>query len=298
VPFQDELSACLARHTQSDAFDDDFARWRPATVAAARACLIRAASVTARRLGGPEYITSLAVIVTAESFEFFLRHIFRRSGNVWRALASQYATVLFGVARDFVKVDGATLEQLGKPRGVIAERLRERRKPGLSEGVSRKILPFDDSRVLQRLFQLPADLYREAASEMKDRRAPRLVRAAQKNEQGLMLELLQFDPMRRYTLAGINYEADFIRDERGRITKLWISGDHMKNGIAVKTPIPGDLDKRIRTHWAVYRPHLPGSNSPWLFPGRKGGPRTPGNVTTTLSKLVTRRLGLPFHPVQ
>jgi integrase len=296
LPLQDEIRACVARHTQPDAFDGDFALWRPATAASARICLIRAASVTARRLGGPERVTSLAVVVTAESFEFFLRHIFKRSGNVWRDMAGHYATILLGVARDFVKVDGVTLAQLEKLRGVISERLRERRKPGLSEGVSRKIMPFEDPRVLQRLFALPADLYREAASEIKDRRVPRLVRGAQKNEQGLMLDLLELDPMRRLTLAGINFETDFIRDERGRITKLWISGDRMKNGIAVKTPIPADLDKRIRTHWAVYRPNLPGSNSPWLFPGRKGGPRTPGSVTATLSKLVTRRLGLPFHP--
>ena len=122
------------------------------------------------------------------------------------------------------------------------------------------------------------------------------MRAAQMYEQALMLDILQHDPMRRYTLASINFDEDFVRDEKGQIIRLWIAADRTKNGIAIDTPIPIDLAKHIKTHWTVFRPHLRGSSSVWLFPSPQGTPRAPDNVTKTLGRCVTRSLGATFTP--
>jgi integrase len=70
----------------------------------------------------------------------------------------------------------------------------------------------------------------------------------------------------------------------------------VKNGITIDTPIPRDFDKRIRSHWAVYRPNLRGSQSPWLFPSPTGKARSLDNVTKTLARIVARRLGVTFTP--
>ena len=90
---------------------------------------------------------------------------------------------------------------------------------------------------------LPRELYAGARALLD--KSP--VRAAQMHEQALMLDLLQHDPMRRFTLASIDFNSDFIR-EGGHIVRLWISGQRTKNGIAIDTPIPPNwkgISKRI-----------------------------------------------------
>jgi len=291
VSFQNELKEYLTKQTDPGAFDDNRTVWRPYTAMEVRKFLIRAASLVARRVGGPENVRSLAEIVTVESVEFVLRHVYDRAGGVWRENGANFATYLLLVARDFVHVDGATLSRLEKLRGIAAIRVREQRKPGLSEHVSERIMPFDNRKLLRRLFRLPGELYRRAAELLKDRP----VRAAQLYEQALMLDILQHDPMRRYNLATLNFETDFKRDDDGN-DRIWISGDRTKNGIAIDTLIPAELTKHIETHRKVYRPHLRGSTSSWLFPSPKGTHRAPDNVTKTLGRIVTRSLGVTFTP--
>jgi integrase len=292
--FQTELAAYLSKRMCPDPFDADHAAWRPTTAASVRCCLIRAASVIARRLGGPQHVKSLADIATIDAVEFVLRHIFERSGNKWRGHAGNYANYLLGVAREFVRVDTPAAARIEELRNIIAKRLREQRKPGLSERVSERLMPFDDPLLVRRLFQLPGQLYRIAAS-LLNAEPPKPVRAAQIHEQGLMLGVLQVDPMRRYNIATICFD-DFVRDDRNRIIRLRISGQRVKNGIIIDTPIPVDLAKRIQIHAATYRPHLRGSNSPWLFPSPSGKARTPDNVTKTIGRIVSRMLGIRFTP--
>ena len=292
VDFQNDLSAYLTKRTTPEPFDGNHEIWRSATAIEVRRFLIRAASLVARKMGGPANVGSLAEIVTVESVEFILLHVHARAGGVWRENAGNFATYLLMVARDFVHVDAATLARIEELRGIVVKRWREHRKPGLSERVAERIMPFDDRKLLRRLFRLPGELYRRAGEMLKDRP----VRAAQMYEQALMLDILQHDPMRRHNLATINFEADFKRDDGGRIDRLWISANRTKNGIAIDTPIPPDLAKCIETHLAVYRPHLRGASSPWLLPSPKGTPRALTNVTKTLGRTVTRSLGVTFTP--
>ena len=290
--FQTDLATYLAKRTEPDAFDADHACWRPATTREVRNFLIRAASLIAPRIGGVEHAKSLGDIVTVDAVEFILRHMFERAGNVWRQHAATCATYLLRLARDYVKADAATVARIEELRDLINKRVREHQKPGLSERVSQQIMPFDDVRILRRLFKLPGDLYRMARAQLADQP----VRAAQLHEQGVMLDLLQREPMRRYNLASINYLEDFKRDERGRIVRLWISGERTKNGVAIDAPIDLEMAKRLHTHWTAYRPHIRGAASPWLFPSPKGMPRAPNNVTKTLGRAVTRLLGVKYTP--
>ena len=295
LSFREELATYLSNHTEPDAFDSDHQRWRPATASAVRRFLIRAASLVAQRLGGPEHVKSMADIVSVDSVEFILRHVYERSGNVWRPHVANFATYLLVVARDFVRVDAETVTRIETLRCVIIKRAREERRPGLSERVDERLMPFDDPKILRRLFLLPGELYRIAKKQLEATN-PSFVRAAQIHEQGLMMDLLRHDPVRRYNLASIDHLVDFQRDARGRITRLWIRGDRVKNGIAIDTPIPSYLAKRIHTHLTIYRPHLRGADSPWLFPSPTGKPRAADDITKTLGRAVARMLGVTFTP--
>jgi integrase len=296
--FQVQMAQFLRMRQHPDAFDETRQQqWRPATAITTRRIILRAATLEAQRRGGTQHIQLLADIVTIDAAEHILRHLYHRAGGVWREYAANVANRLFLVARDFVHVDAETLTRLEVLRKIIYQRVRAQRKPGLSESVSQRLKPFDDPRLLRRFFRLPDDLCKDAHDLLRpDRpRGPSRIRAAQRHEQGLMWGLLQFDPMRRYNLATLRFD-DFTRDERGRITRLWISSDRTKNGIAIDTPIPPDLAKRIATHVNVFRPHLRGSDSPWLFPSPTGGPRSPDSVTGTLGRVVRNALGVSFPP--
>jgi hypothetical protein len=247
--FQADVAAYLSSKETPGPFDEDPRQWRHATVVSARRIIQRAATLEAQRRGGSLHIETLADITSVDAVEFVLRHLHKRAGDVWREYAGNVANRLYLIARDHVRADQATLARLEEFRKIIYARVRAQRKPGLSERVSQKLAPFDDAKLLRDFFRLPGRLYRDAQDLLQghgDRR-PKGVRAAQRFEQGLMLELLQHEPMRRFNLAGINYKEDFARDERDRITRLRISADKTKNGIAIDTPIPPYLAKRITT---------------------------------------------------
>lgn len=296
--FQAEVAAYLAMRTRPDAFEESHSRWRSATATAARRMIQRTATVVADQCGGREHLRSLADISSIESVELVLRHLYDRTGGVWHQHAGNFANCLFLIARDFVRADDVTVARLKHLRDIISQRVRADRKPGLSERVKQKLMPFDNAKLLRQLFLLPGDLYRDAHDLLQGirKRSPKSVRAAQRHEQALMLDLLILDPMRRQNLAQIDYQRDFHRDARGRITRLWISGDRVKNGISIDTPIPLALAKRIQTHLTLFRPHLRGAESCWLFPSPKGTPRAPDNVTKAVSASVRKSLGVSFSP--
>lgn len=290
--FQAELTRYLSDRTHPDAFNANHRQWRNETAKEACGILLRTASLNAARLGGVEHIPSLAAITTIEAVEFVLKRQYEAAGGIWRPHAANMATCLLVVARDFVRVDQATVTRLSELRDIIVKRVRERRVPGLSERIEQQLMPFRDPKLVRRFFQLPAILYADAAERLKS--AP--VRAAQMNEQALLLDLEQHDPMRRYNLASINYQEDFVRNERAQIEGLWISGARTKNGVVIDTPVPAELRRRIERHLADYRPYLRGSDSPWLFPSPEGNPRSPDNITNTIGRVIRRRLGVTCPP--
>jgi hypothetical protein len=121
--------------------------------------------------------------------------------------------------------------------------------------------------LLARLRAQADDLRREAHARLQAQ--PR--RAAQLHEQTVMLELLRLCPMHAGNLVTINYHEDFVRNDAGHITGFLIPKERTKYGCEIKFVIPADLADRIHTHVAEFRPHLPGAESPQLFPSPQRG---------------------------
>jgi integrase len=300
-----DIDEYLVKRIRPDSVDENHPPWRVATAKEARYFLIRAASLVARRLGGTEHVRSLADIVTAENYEFILRQQHERMGNTWRGYSMNFASCLLMVARDFVKVDPRTLIKIKHLHDVITKYVSERRRPGLSDRVNRQLMPFQDPRIVKRLFELPDLLYRSVAHSFEDEigvapshKAKRgIVRPAQLHEKALMLDLLQHDPMRRYNLAAINLETDFVRDEHGCIKRLSIARGPTRNGVAIDIPIPPALAEHIAEHLSDHRPHLRGAGSPWLFPSPTGGYRAPHNITNAITQVVRKNIGVTCSPI-
>ena len=70
----------------------------------------------------------------------------------------------------------------------------------------------------------------------------------------------------------------------------------MKNRQSLAFELPPDVADLLREFVRDYRPRLPGSNGPYLFPGRNGGPRPHSTMRTDFKDAMRKRLGLILNP--
>ena len=96
---------------------------------------------------------------------------------------------------------------------------------------------FDDERMIARLFRLPQQQYTVALA--MDEQRP--VRAARVHEWALALDLLLHHPIRRGNLSNLRIDEHFRRNDHGRIVKLFIPANDMKNGCEFHGVVPPDL---------------------------------------------------------
>jgi hypothetical protein len=110
--------------------------------------------------------------------------------------------------------------------------------------------------------------------------------AARSHERALMIDLLQRFHLKGDLIAGINLTEDLIRDSHNRITTLGIRRTRTRDGSVFNAAIPAEMERNIQEHLTDFRPHLPGSYSHWLFPGRTGGPRASFSIQRTLDRAI------------
>ncbi|MCB4825530.1 site-specific integrase [Roseicella aerolata] len=263
----------------------------PTTIADRRRGLVRAASVLVEAGQPIETITGLAALVTPVAMRTVLTDLCRQGGGrAWKGEALQMATNLFDVARRHLRLPEAELLPLLEIRTKVAHRYA-----GLTERARGRLAQFDDRRLLRKLFELPAELFKAADRLLKEG-CP--ARAAAARERGLALAILLLLPMRRRNLAALDIERHFVRDQNGRVMTLCIPGTEVKNGIAIEAAVPPDLARRIARHLTVYRPLLPGmqTSTTRLFPGVGEKHRCPEAVGRNVSQAVRDAVGAEFNP--
>jgi integrase len=293
--FQTDLREYLHRRLHADPFDTIQGRSiRPLTADGERILLVRAASVIAGHLGGPDKVTSLADLVEPERAKQVLLHFRERAGGKWVGIAGQMSNALIVVARLHVQVPPPIMAELEKLRCAIHKALAEQRRTtrGLTGRARQRVSAFDDPRVVQRLFALPHATYPQAASLA----ANTPVRAAELHERALALDLVLHHPIRLGNLTSLRLDCHFIRDRQGHIVQLYIPGTEIKNGQDFRGAIPASLAARIELHVRRFRPSLTGAEGPYLFAGRTGGARSTNCLGRNISALVAKGVGVKFNP--
>jgi integrase len=147
---------------------------------------------------------------------------------------------------------------------------------------------------MRKYLDLPDQCFRYA-----DRLAAegKLKMAAYADQRALALAILQEFALRRRNLAAIDIKRHLSRDSRGRIAALTIDGSETKNGVTLGGEVRGELARRIERHLTKYRPHLPGSQSTWLFPSRTGtGHCSEDALTARLRKTIATLAGIRMSP--
>ena len=120
------------------------------------------AAVTALVESGisPTAITSLTDLVTVENFRRILRWRLQMVGGRENAFNRDLARTLVEIARRWVKVDGAVLEELKRLASKVPEPLS-----GLTEKNKAALRQFDDPDNLRRLLDFPNRLWAEVKRE-------------------------------------------------------------------------------------------------------------------------------------
>jgi integrase len=75
-----------------------------------------------------------------------------------------------------------------------------------------------------------------------------------------------------------------------------VPGERTKAGRALEYELNAEVTALLRRHIAEYRPRLPDSDRPYLFPGAGGGPRSKNALSNGICSAVRRHAGLEMNP--
>ena len=258
---------------------------RPTTVAH-RAWQIRGFA-TAVVLKGRDAatLTTLRDLVEIETLKSGLRFFLDRTGKPTSAIAD-LATTLKAIARHHVGAEPALLEQMAS----IIRRLGSDRR-GLSETNRARLRPFDETRNVDALLQLPAELMRQAAAR---HRSPQ--RAAVRAQLAVAIEILLMTALRKHNLATLDIERNLVRLGRGDALCIVIGADDVKNGEPLEFSLPPESAALVERYIRDFRPALTSGANTALFPGKGGGPKHPTFLGEQISGIIWSHMGLKVHP--
>jgi len=158
----------------------------------------------------------------------------------------------------------------------------------LSETVRRRLRQFDDPENVKRLLELPA---KERARGLKSK-SP--IRQARFMERALAIDLLIHFCLRIKNLRTINLETNiYVANGKAYLT---FKGEHVKNGRQLDFELPEPVADALAEFIEVYRPRLEPGDSPYLFVGANGGPKSHGAMRTAISACLKKQAGLEMHP--
>lgn len=229
-------------------------------------------------------LSSVAAVTTAEAIKRGLTFFQTRAGGTVPAQIHFIAIALHGLVA-FTLDDPQRLSLL---QGIIRKTRSPRR--GLTEKNQRRLVQFDNPRLLAALLHLPAQLAREA-DEAGGLEGARL------SEMALAIEVLLNCPMRVGNLVTIHLERNLVRsDAGGRHLRLVFEEHEVKNSRRLDFPLPAEAQRLLTRHIDKHRPLLPGAQSPWLFPSTDGRACCYKVMGHRISTLLRRRIGIEITP--
>ena len=232
-------------------------------------------------------LNSLRDLVVVNTVKDGLRELVRRSGEQNTARAHRAAIVLKVIARDYLQIEEPQVVSLAE----FCRRLTP--KMQLTPKNRERLRPFDDLHHVGALLHLPGRLMRDAQRAKPDQR-----RGALDAQIAVAIEILQMCPLRISNLAFLNIERHlaFSRGGRAGLVHIVIPGEEVKNGQPIESELPADATKLLVSYLDKFRPRLIEHTSPWLFPGRNGGPKHPRVLAKQISDTIRQRTGLDVNP--
>jgi integrase len=285
--FQADLEVWRQRLLDPDILDPDAPsrKLRPITVDGYVDRILRFASVLVREgCAALEEITGLAFVVEISRYKAGLRFFLARVGKKPTSYIAQMANQLRHVAKHHCKLDSTTLREME----VICRNLEARNVRQLTGKNRERLRQFDDPENVAKLLAFPAE---ERARGLAQKNP---LRAAKCFERALAADLFIHCTLRIGTLRLINMTTDL--SWAGGKCFLSIDGARVKNGQPLEFELPSETASLLGEYIREHRPKLAGSEGPYLFPGRDGGPRPHGTIRHDFTEAMRKRAGLVMNP--
>jgi integrase len=283
--FRQSVDEHLAWCSGSDVFAAD-ARSRPLAV---RTLGLRRgqihAAVTALVDAGidPSAIQSLADLVTPAALKLILRRRYEAANGRISAYNRDLAEALVQIAREWVKVDAATLAELKKLMGRMPMP-----QSGLTDKNKRFLRQFDDPALLQRLHDLPSRLWTEVRQQARPN-----FRTLAKAQAGLALSILSYVPLRLQNLTSLQFDVHiFVQPGAHAISSLEIPAAEVKNRTDLAFDIPRHIAKMLIEYRDRIAPRIIGHRPDRLFVNIDGSPKSPATVAWLIVQYAKRRAGI------
>ena len=139
---------------------------------------------------------------------------------------------------------------------------------------------FDDPRNVAKLLTFPQKQLAKAGLDKNP------YRAAKRVERALAVALM-FCGLRQATLRQMQIEGDFswTRPNFEGVCQLHVPSAKVKNKRPVERELSAENADLLQLYLTKYRPRLPGSDGPYLFPGATGGIRARSQFGEGLSAM-------------
>jgi hypothetical protein len=259
---------------------------RPRTKANYRNGLLRAASILVRLGVAPESITSLCMVIEPENVRRILEFLGRRNGEKRGGHAAYMALLLFVVARDHVGVQGARLNQLQD----FVDQTADARCGKMADRTREKLLPLDDSIVLDQVYTLPQNLVQSVISRPVDITTAKAVRLA-------LAQSLQFETaLPPGKVVALDLDLNFISGENPHDVCLTIPPDEFGTRPGFKRQLKPSTVEIWRLYVDKYRAIHLGKPCRWLFPRTDGSHWTQCAFYIHLHDICDRHLHLDLTP--
>ena len=257
---------------------------RPRTLKSMDYMLRESASALALQGWDPAAYSEVEDFGTLEAFKAVLRFMIKRQGRTAGAHIPSVAWMLKGIARHMTRASEADLNEMTK----IIRRLQAAKSPGMTEKNARRLKPFHDPAMVERLLALPALMEREARKLTSRLKAARLMQMA------LAVDLLLVTLMRASNLTGLDLERHFVGGGDGQWIR--IPGEEVKTRRPLEFPLPKRTRALLDIYLRDYRPLLVTTPTTALFPGQKGGGRQSGGFGQQISRAIKHGIGLTINP--
>lgn len=230
-----------------------------------------------------EQIRSLATLAHPPTLKAGLQLFLKRSDNKATEYTRKYGWLLLSIAKhhsklpdDEVDAIRALLKRLGKKDKGMGARHRAR------------LVQFEDAKNVLKILTFPI---KERERGLK---ATNPYRQAKFFERALSAAILISASVRMQNLHTIHMEEN-IRYFQGECI-LTFEASEMKNSRSLELALPASVAALLREFIEKYRPRLPGSNGPYLFPGKDGGPRSHNTMRQDFENAVLKHTGLVVNP--
>jgi integrase len=250
-----------------------------------RVRLLRAfASAIVHKGRDPRSLRSIGNLVELDGARQGLTFLYERAGKKTTTHLHQMANLLCTVARHWVGVPEAHLQEL--------QILRKRLDPGrhgMTEKNRTTLRCFEDESLVDRFLSLPARLWR------RHRHEPDLkIAEAVELQIAFAIELLTMAPMRCRNLASIRLDQNIIDNGVGRQRRvhLFFSPEEVKNEAELEFELPGSTIALLDAYLTRVRPMLERVPSPYLFPGAGSRHKVGSLLSEQIADLVEAEVGV------